>query len=114
MAIATSKATVFAEDIAETLGFSRWFDLIAGSNLDHTRVAKHEVIAHVLDERPHYRERSIVMVGDREHDVFGARAHGIDTIAVAYGYGSRQEIDSAAPIAVAETVEHLGELLGVW
>jgi phosphoglycolate phosphatase len=54
------------------------------------------------------------MVGDREHDIFGARAHGIDTIAVAYGYGSRQEFDAAAPIAVAETVKHLGELLGAW
>jgi phosphoglycolate phosphatase len=114
MAIATSKATVFAEEIAATLGFARWFEMIAGSNLDHTRVAKHEVIAHVLEQRPHYRERSIVMVGDREHDIFGARAHGIDTIAVAYGYGSRQEFDAAAPIAVAETVKHLGELLGAW
>lgn len=114
MAIATSKPTVFAEEIARTLGFSPWFEMIAGSNLDHTRVAKHEVIAHVLDQRPHFRERAIVMVGDREHDIVGARAHGIDTIAVAYGYGSRQEFDIAAPIAVAETVEHLGELLGAW
>jgi phosphoglycolate phosphatase len=114
LAIATSKSTDFAEEIAGTLGFDRWFDLIAGSNLNHTRVAKHEVIAHVLDERPHYRERSIVMVGDREHDIFGARAHGIATIAVAYGYGSRDEFAAASPLAVAESVEHLGALLGIW
>jgi phosphoglycolate phosphatase len=114
LAIATSKSTVFAEEITDMLGFSRWFDLIAGSNLDHTRVAKQEVITHVLAERPHYRERSIVMVGDREHDIFGARAHGMDTIAVAYGYGSIDELEAAAPIAVAESVEQLGELLGVW
>ena len=101
-------------EILAALGFSRWFDLIAGSNLDHTRVAKQEVIAHVLAERPQYRERSIVMVGDREHDIFGARAHGIETIAVAYGYGSTEEFQAASPLAVAETVEHLGELLGVW
>ena len=115
LAIATSKATLFAEEILHrSVGFGRYFDLIVGSNLDHTRVAKQEVIAHVLAERPRYRERSIIMVGDREHDIHGARAHGIGTIAVAYGYGSLEEFAAASPLAVAQSVEHLGQLLGVW
>ncbi len=114
LTIATSKATPFAEAILDMLGFSRYFDLIVGSNLDHTRVAKQEVIAYLLAERPEIRERSAIMVGDREHDVFGARANGIDTIAVAYGYGTPEELAAAAPLTIAESVEHLGALLGVW
>lgn len=113
LAIATSKSTPFEETILDTLGFSRYFDLIVGSNLDHTRVAKQEVIAFLLAERPHIQDRSVIMVGDREHDVLGARANGIDTIAVAYGYGSPEELKAAAPLAIAESVEQLGTLLGI-
>ncbi len=31
------------------------------------------------------------MIGDREHDILGARRNGIDTVAVEYGYGSAQK-----------------------
>jgi phosphoglycolate phosphatase len=38
-----------------------------------------------------------MMVGDREHDIFGARHNGIETIAVSYGYGSQEELEVAQP-----------------
>ena len=50
------------------------------------------------------------MVGDREHDIFGARRFGIETIAVEYGYGSQQELDEAKPKARIKT---FAELLNV-
>ena len=114
MAIATSKPTVFAEEIASAFGFDRWIDLVAGSNLDHTRVAKAEVIAYVLEERPHIRSGSAIMVGDREHDVFGARAHGIGTIGATWGYGAPGELERAGADMLASDITELGTLLGAW
>ena len=51
------------------------------------------------------------MVGDREHDIFGARHNGIETIAVEYGYGADEELTAAKPKAriqnFAELLDHL-------
>lgn len=52
-----------------------------------------------------------VMVGDREHDVFGARQNNIRSIAVGYGYGTPEELKAAAPTHLVSTVEELAELL---
>jgi phosphoglycolate phosphatase len=114
MVIATSKPTVFAEEIAMAFGLDRWLDLVVGSNLDHTRVAKAEVIGHVLLELPHIRSGSVIMVGDREHDVIGARAHNIGTIGVRWGYSGPGELEHAGADHLANDIEHLGSLLGAW
>ena len=58
------------------------------------------------------RERA-VMVGDRMHDIAGARANGIAAIAVGYGYGTREELEGAGAERVAESVTALGRLLGL-
>jgi phosphoglycolate phosphatase len=112
LGVATSKAGIYAEQIVEHFGIAGYFDIVVGSNLDHTRVAKAEVIAHLRDTHSAFATERIVMIGDREHDVLGAAAHGISTIGVAYGYGSLEELTSAGAIAVAQTVNELGVLLG--
>jgi phosphoglycolate phosphatase len=109
--VATSKPTVFAEQIVTHFGLAPYVDLVAGSNLDNTRVAKGEVIAHVLAERPGIAEAPLVMVGDREHDVIGARQNDLDAIGVAYGYGGPDELRAAGALAVAESVPDLQTLL---
>jgi phosphoglycolate phosphatase len=109
--VATSKPTVFAEQIVTHFGLAPWIDLVAGSNLDNTRVAKAEVIAHVLAERPEIDPLAAVMVGDREHDVIGARANGIAAIGVGYGYGSAAELRGSGVPTVVHSVAELAELL---
>ena len=111
--VATSKPTVYAEQIIDHHGLTGYFDLVVGSNLDHTRVAKTEVIAHALSERPRVASGTVVMVGDREHDVIGARNNGIDAIGVHYGYGTPEELHASGAIAVVHSVEELGAELGV-
>jgi phosphoglycolate phosphatase len=111
LAIASSKPTLYVERILEHFELSQHFAYVAGSNLDHTRVAKDEVIAHALSLLPVADTRRVVMVGDREHDILGARAHGLESIAVAYGYGTAEELRGAEPLAIAETVEELTALL---
>lgn len=112
LAIASSKPTAFVERILAHFALDTYFSAVGGSNLDHTRVAKDEVVQYVLSLLPEFEARCTVMVGDREHDVFGARTHGIATIAAGYGYGSADELAAANPLAIAASVEELGLLLG--
>lgn len=51
------------------------------------------------------------MVGDREHDVLGAKENGMDCVGVLFGYGSRQELEAAGAVKIAGTVEELGRIL---
>jgi phosphoglycolate phosphatase len=111
--VATSKPTVYAGQIIDHHGLTEYFDLIVGSNLDHTRVAKTEVIAHVLAERPGIASDTIVMVGDREHDVIGARNNGLAAIGVSYGYGTPEELVASGAIAVVGSVVELAAKLRV-
>ncbi|MBM4336054.1 MAG: HAD family hydrolase [Deltaproteobacteria bacterium] len=109
--LATSKPTVFAERILEHFDLARHFDLVVGSHLDGTRVAKAEIIAAVLAGLGGEAARRAVMVGDREHDVHGARSNGIDSIAVTYGYGTCEELQAPSPTSLAASVGELRRLL---
>jgi phosphoglycolate phosphatase len=50
---------------------------------------------------------SACMVGDRRHDVEGARAHGIPCLGVLWGYGSREELRAAGALRLVESIEEL-------
>jgi phosphoglycolate phosphatase len=111
LAVATSKPTVSATRILEHFGLAGHFAFIGGAELDGSRDTKAAVIAHTLRsigiDPDHPGDRPIVMVGDREHDVIGAREHGIETIGVLWGYGSADELRDAGAIALAESVGSL-------
>ncbi|TCM99469.1 phosphoglycolate phosphatase [Paenibacillus sp. BK033] len=108
--VATSKPTFFAEKIISYFELSEYFEFIGGSNLDNTRVDKGEVIEHVLLSCGLSAEDA-VMIGDRKHDIIGAKRHGLDSIGVGYGYGSEEELKLAEPTYLAGTVAELGQLL---
>ncbi len=111
LVIATSKPEPFALRIAEHFGVDGYFDLIAGAAMDETRTHKWEVIAYALERLGGPAPGSVLMVGDREHDVQGAARCGIQTLGVLYGYGSREELLSAGAVAVADTVEEIGDYI---
>jgi len=113
LAIATSKPTVFAARIAEHFGITRYFECIIGSELDGSRTRKSEVIAQVLRDLAVQDLGTVVMIGDREHDIIGARETGLDSIGVLYGYGSRDELERAGATAIATCVVDLEKLLGL-
>ena len=113
LALATSKPTVYAERILVHFELAPHFEHVVGSFLDGRRTDKAELVADalaLLDGVP--RERA-VLVGDRMHDLAGARANGIAAIAVGYGYGAREELVGAGAERLAESVAALGRLLGV-
>jgi phosphoglycolate phosphatase len=92
--VATSKPTVFARRIADHFGFASQLEGIYGAELDGRRTAKREVIAHALASEGVLAEHA-VMVGDRRHDVEGAAHHGIPTVGVTFGFGTRRELEAA-------------------
>lgn len=109
--VATSKPEIFAEQILEHFDLAKYFSFIGGSELDGTRVNKHEVIRYVLGMRGVTDLSTVVMVGDREHDILGAKKNGIASVGVLYGYGSREEFDVAGADFIAETVTDLHRIL---
>ena len=111
--IATTKMTAFAEQILKHFELDKYFTLIIGGNPDGTRTAKKEIIAAILQTIPAEERRSAVKVGDRMFDLIGAKAHGLDTIAVTYGYGTEDELRAENPTYIVHFVAELAALLGV-
>ena len=94
--VATAKPTVYAKQILEHFDLAQYFTDIYGSELNGDRTNKAELIQYILTQQQLQADQCM-MVGDREHDIFGARQNGIDTIAVNYGYGSQEELALAQP-----------------
>ena len=109
--LATSKPTVFANVILEHFNLKQYFTCVVGSELDGSRVKKGEVVAEALRQAGVTNKSAAVMVGDREHDIFGARENGIDSVGVLYGYGNRAELETAGAGYIVESVEELFECL---
>ncbi len=101
--LATSKPEHYAQQILAHFGLSRWFDVVAGATMDEKRTDKTSVIAYAMEKAGIVKKSTTIMVGDREHDVLGAKAHGLPCIGVLYGYGSRQELETAGADYLAET-----------
>ncbi len=109
--VATSKPKVFADQILEHFNLIQYFDLVCGSELDGTRVNKGEVIRYALDNAEIIDLSKAVMVGDRKHDIIGAKESGIDSIGVLFGYGSDKELRTAGATLIVETVAELENAL---
>ena len=90
--IATSKPTIFAEQILEHFNIQQYFKTIVGSNLDGTRTEKKEIIQEVINRIPNANVNELVMIGDRMYDVIGGKHFKMDTIAVTFGYGTLREL----------------------
>ncbi len=111
LAVATSKPTKFAELIIKHFGLDGYFTSIVGSNLDGTRTKKSEVIEEVLLKLPIKDMREVVMIGDRQHDILGAKEMDIDSIGVAYGYGTYDELKRAGASYIVNNIQGLRDLL---
>jgi len=109
--MATSKPTVFAERIAEHYGFREYLDVLVGSELDGKRVDKAEVIEEALRQAGCPDRDKCIMVGDRMHDIVGAKKNSLPSIGVLYGYGSYEELSEAGADIIVETVDELTKLL---
>lgn len=111
LVVATSKPQPFTDKIMEHFDLAKYFDFIAGSNMDTTRSKKAEVIEYALSECNIKDKSKVVMIGDRAEDMIGAQSVGIDSIGVEYGYGTFDELKNAGATYIAKTVDELEDLL---
>jgi len=109
--LATSKPEPFAKQVINSSNLTDYFDFIAGSNLDRTRSDKAEVIKYALSSCNISDIHNTIMIGDREHDILGAKKNNIQSIGVLFGYGSREELESAGADFIAENAKDLEALL---
>lgn len=110
--IATVKPTEIAEKVLSDLELRPFFTGIAGASMGPERRDKTGIIAHALDQFG-LKAGVSLMVGDRDQDINGARANGLRSVAVSYGFGSMDELSGAQPDHIVHrTVEIVNLLLG--
>ena len=112
LVVATSKPEEYSVKILEHFKLAGYFDHICGSNMDETRSKKEEVIAYALEKCGigSGDKSKVLMIGDREHDIIGAKKNEIKSCGVLYGYGSRKELEAAGADYIIEAVSGLLEL----
>lgn len=113
LVIATSKPEEFAIRIAEHFGFAKYFDKICGATMDEKLVEKADIIAYAMDSLGINTEqkKQILMVGDRKHDILGAKINGLHSMGVLFGYGNQTELEESGadyivnlPIEIGQTI----------
>lgn len=109
--LTTSKPEKYALIILKYFKIYDLFDFCAGALMTNSRTEKSAVIEYALGNIGHIDKSKTVMVGDRMHDIIGAREHGIDTVGVLYGYGTKKELCEHGAVEVCESVKELCNLL---
>ena len=105
LVIASSKPEKFVKEILRFFDLLKFFDFVAGASMDEKRSSKDAVIAYAIENCPEINGSTAVMVGDRSHDVLGAKVFGIDCIGVTYGFGGREELEKSGAKYLAHNPE---------
>ena len=110
LVVATSKPEEYSVRIIEHFGLAQYFENVCGSLMDESRSKKDEVIAYAI-ERNHISDKSkILMIGDRKHDILGAKKIGLKSCGVLFGYGSHEELEEAGADFISENVSRLDKI----
>jgi len=111
LCVATSKPEQFAIRILEHFGLARYFTKICGASMDSSRNTKTAVLEYLIESLGCVNRDEAVMVGDRHHDICGAKDVGIQSIGVLWGYGSREELSEAGADYIAEQMSELAGII---
>ena len=108
--VATSKVRMFAVPILEHFALDGYFGQVFGSEPDGTRSNKGELLTYAL-EQTGVKAEEAVMIGDRKHDILGAKANGMRSVGLLWGYGSREELEEAGADHIVSDLPALAALL---
>ena len=111
LGVASSKPKVFVERILNLFDIAQYFDVVSGATLDGKVSTKAQVLDCALNGLGVTDKAQAVLVGDRMHDVEGAKAHGIDCVGVTFGFGGRQELAEAGAAHIVDTMDELQAVL---
>lgn len=107
--LATSKPEEFSVKILKHFDLYKFFDFIGAATMDGSRSDKADVIRYAIEECGIDNLCETIMVGDRKHDIIGAKTLGIDSVGVLYGYGDRKEHEAAGATYIVDSVAKLAE-----
>ena len=108
--VATSKPTFYSEKILNHFGLDKYFEYLSGCSMDEKNSPKADIIRKALSVCKAAPE-DVLMIGDRKHDIIGAKANGVKSIGVLYGYGDLTELTLAGADHIAETVEDIKQFI---
>lgn len=111
LCVATSKPETFAVQILEHFDLAKYFTQICGSSMDASRNTKTAVLEYLISKVGEEAKASAIMIGDRHHDIDGAKNVGIPSLGVLWGYGSAEEFQKAGADYVAETMDALVDIV---
>ncbi len=109
--LATSKPEKTSIQILEYFGIDKYFDFMGGASMDLTRNTKVQVVNYTLKNLGVTDLSKAVLVGDRHHDIDGAKEAGIASIGVLVGYGSRDELEKAGADYICETLADVEKIV---
>lgn len=101
---------IYAQRVLEHFDLAKYFKRIYGSRMNGELTNKGELIGYLLDKELLASDQCI-MVGDREHDIIGAKKNGLKSVGVLWGYGSEVELRSTGATYIAKTPEDLIEIV---
>lgn len=104
VALASSKHEEACGRIIRHFHLESHFAGIFGATRDGRISTKRQVLEIALDQLGASKEES-VLIGDTRFDVLGAKEAGIDCIGVTYGFGTREELETAGAVAVVDTAK---------
>ena len=113
LAVATSKPEKFAVRIIEHFGLAEYFTLVCGASMDSSRSKKGDVIAYTLGHLgvTEADKSSVLMIGDRHHDIEGAKENGLASAGVLWGFGDEDELKTAGADAIAHDMDELAKIV---
>lgn len=113
VALATAKPERYGEIVLEHFYIRQYFDVVSGCINDQTIMEKDEILSNTLlrlgvseKEKP-----AAVMVGDRNNDILAAKACGIPSIGVRFGYAQPGELECAGADHIFDSMEELQSFL---
>ena len=111
--LATSKALIGATLVGEHFDFLKYFDFLGTASNDLSRNSKSQVLDYALTELQKLGAdlTKPLLIGDRIHDIEGAREHGIEVCLVKWGFGTDEEF--ALADYLVNSADELQELLGL-
>jgi phosphoglycolate phosphatase len=110
LCVVTAKPRVYASRIVDHLGVADLFRAVHGPELGDREYSKTSLIRDACVKVPAPDSRTI-MIGDRAEDVRGARSNDLGAVAVAWGYGDREELEAARPDRIVASSEELLEYI---
>ena len=109
LALATSKPEIYAKRILEHFDLAKYFEVVTGAELSGVRNAKADVIDECLKRLGCPVKDTVLMIGDRKHDVEGAKLCGVACAGVKFGYAEENELENAGADFVFDTPFQLAE-----